>query len=133
MSSNIIPLKKVLSKFEYQMIDDFGRAHQGKENLPQIADFLLDTFSLPLILDQEIIAGYASDSSNLPAQAEALCRPDNKQQAAIILRLGRAAKIPITLSAGRSNLTGSATAETGILLSTANLNEPEVDIDQKNL
>lgn len=133
MSSNIIPLKEVLSKSEYQMIDDFGRAHQGQENLPQIADFLLDKFSLPLILDQEIIAGYASDSSNLPARAEALCRPDNKQQAAIILRVGRATKIPITLSGGRSNLTGSATAETGILLSTANLNEPEVDIDQKNL
>ncbi len=133
MSTNIIPLNKVLIDSEYQEIDDFCSAHQGVENLLEIAEFLYEKFSLTLVLDPEIIAGFASDSSNLPAQAEALCRPDSERQAAIILRAGRAAKIPITLSAGRSNLTGSATAEGGIVLSIAKLNEPKVSIDREKL
>ncbi|MCK5539575.1 MAG: FAD-binding oxidoreductase, partial [Deltaproteobacteria bacterium] len=132
MSTNTIPLSKVLNDLEYQEIDDFCNAHQGLEKLPGIAGFLQDKFSLTLVLDPEIIAGYATDSSNLPAHAEALCRPDSERQAAIILRAGRAAKIPITLSGGRSNLTGSATAEGGIVLSTAKLDEPKVVVDQAN-
>ncbi len=131
MSTNIVPLVKVLSDSEYLEIDNFCDNHQGLDKLPEIANFLLEKFSLKLILDQEIIAGFASDSSNLPAQAEALCRPENERQAAIILRAGRAAKIPITLSGGRSNLTGSATAENGIVLSTAKLNDTEIVINEK--
>ena len=133
MSTNTIQLTKILSDLEYQEIDDFCSANQGLENLPEIAGFLQDKFSLKLVLDPEIVAGFATDSSNLPAHAEALCRPDGERQAAIILRAGMAAKIPITLSGGRSNLTGSATAEGGIVLSTAKLDEPKVVIDQENL
>ncbi len=133
MSTNIIPLTKVLSDSEYQEIDIFCSTHQGVENLLEIAEFLDEKFSLRIVLDPEIIAGFAADSSNLPAQAEALCRPENELQAAIILRAGRAAKIPITLSGGRSNLTGSATAEGGIVLSTAKLDKPKVSIDQNKL
>ncbi len=131
MSTNIVALTKVLSDAEYRTIDNFCGDHQGLDKLPEIADFLLKEFSLKLILDQEIITGFASDSSNLPARAEALCRPENEHQAAIILRAGRAAKIPITLSGGRSNLTGSATAESGIVLSTAKLNNTKIVIDEK--
>ncbi len=128
MSTNIVPLFKILSDSEYLKIDNFCGNRQGPDKLPEIADFLLKEFSLKLILDLEIIAGFASDSSNLPARAEALCRPENEREAAIILRAGRASKIPITLSAGRSNLTGSATAEGGIVLSTAKLNQPAIRI-----
>lgn len=131
MSTNIVALTKVLSDSEYRAIDNFCGDRQGLDNLPEIASFLLDKFSLKLILDPEIIAGFASDSSNLPAQAEALCRPENERQAAIILRTGQAAKIPTTLSGGRSNLTGSATAENGIVLSTTKLDEPEIAINQQ--
>jgi len=131
MSSKTIHLTKVLSDPEYQKIDDFCSTHQGIDKLPESAAFLQEEFSLKLILDPEIISGFAADSSNLPAQAEALCRPENERQVAIILRTVRAAKIPITLSGGRSNLTGSATAEGGIVLSTAKLNEPEILINQE--
>jgi len=131
MSTNIVPLIKVLSDAEYLEIDNFCGDRQGSDKLPEIAKFLLEKFSLKLILDREIIAGFASDSSNLPAQAEALCRPESERQAAIILRAGRAAKIPITLSGGRSNLTGSATAENGIVLSTARLDNTEIIIDKE--
>ncbi len=129
MSSNVIPLSRILSDSEYLAVDDFCGRHQGLENLPQIADFLLEKFSLALVLDSEIVSGYASDSSNLPARADALCRPDSDRQTAAILRAARAAKIPLTISGGRSNLTGSATAEGGIVLSTAKLDEIRIVID----
>ncbi|MBN2807952.1 MAG: FAD-binding oxidoreductase [Deltaproteobacteria bacterium] len=133
MSSSTIPLSKVLSDAEYQAIDSFCGTHPGVANLLEIAEFLHDTFALTLVLDPEIIAGFASDSSNLPAHAEALCRPEDERQAAIILRTARAAKIPLTLSGGRSNLTGSATAEGGIVLSTIKLDETKLVIDREKL
>lgn len=133
MPSPKIKLEKILDDLEYQKIDDFGNQHQGLEQIARLADFLEQEFSLRLVLDQEIVAGFAGDSSNLPARAEALARPANEREAAIILRLARAAKIPLTLSGGRSNLTGSATAEGGIVLSTIQMNQPavQVDLEQK--
>ncbi|MBN2705720.1 MAG: FAD-binding oxidoreductase [Deltaproteobacteria bacterium] len=133
MSSSRIPLEKILSDQEYRKIDDFGGGHAGVANLKAMAGFLEDEFGLSLNLDPDIIAGFAGDSSNLPARAEALARPENRRQAAIILRAARAAKIPVTLSGGRSNLTGSATAEGGILLSTARFTEPAVAVDREQL
>ena len=127
--SHIVRLEKVLSEAEYRSIDNFCRQHRSAERLPEIAAFLEQEFGLKLALDPDIVSGYASDSSNLPAQAQALARPTNEREAAIVLRVGQRAEIPVTLSGGRSNLTGSATAEGGIVLSTAALNEPQVAID----
>lgn len=129
MSSHIICPQAIFSGKEYQLIDDFGSQHPGIEHLASIADFLDREFSLPLILDPEIVDGFASDSSNLSARADALCRPESERPAAIILRTGRAAGIPITFSAGRSNLTGSATAESGIVVSTSKLAAAPIAVD----
>ncbi len=133
MSSHIICPQAILSDKDYQLIDDFCGQHSGVEHLAMIADFLQREFLLPLILDPQIVDGFASDSSNLPATADALCRPKSENQAAVILRTAMAAGIPITLSAGRSNLTGSATAQGGIVVSTGKLASlpVAVDVDQK--
>ena len=132
MAGNIITLEKVLPESDYRAIDDFCSTHRGLENLAAVAAFLEENFALKLTTDPDIVAGYAADSSNLPAHADALARPTSKRQAAAVLRAGQSAKIPITLSGGRSNLTGSATAEAGILLSTAALQEPSINIDAEN-
>ena len=129
MSHHMISPQAVLADREYHRIDDFCGRNCGIEHLALIADFLQREFSLSLVLDPQIVEGFASDSSNLPARADALCRPNSERQAAIILRAGRAAGIPITLSAGRSNLTGSATAEGGIVVSTGNLTASPVAVD----
>ncbi len=129
MNSHIICPQAVLAGAEYQLIDDFCSRHPGIEHIALIADFLQREFSLPLVLDPQIVEGFASDSSNLPARADALCRPESERQAAIILHAARAAGIEITFSAGRSNLTGSATAQGGIVVSTANLASPPVTVD----
>ena len=131
MTSNIIRPEKILSDNEYRAIDDFCAARQGCENLAAVAAFLREKFAVNLTTDPDIVSGYADDSSNLPAHADALARPADEREAAAILRAGRAARIPITLSGGRSNLTGSATAEGGILLSTAGFRGPAVEIDRE--
>ena len=41
-------------------------------------------------------------------------------------------KIPITISAGKTNLTGSATPDGGIILSTSKLNTPNPNVDVEN-
>ena len=131
MAGNTIKLQKVLSENEYRAIDDFCSAHQAVENLPQVAAFLEREFALKLTSDPDIVSGFAADSSNLPAHADLLARPADEREAAIVLRAARAAKVPVTLSGGRSNLTGSATAESGILLSTSGFRRSEITIDRK--
>ena len=132
MSCASITVEKVLSPREYEFIDEFCGQRQGIENLPEIAAFLHQNFGVALTLDPDIVSGYAADSSNLPARAEALARPEDEREAAAVLRAARAAKIPVTLSGGRSNLTGSATAEGGIVLSTASFREPVIRIDEND-
>ena len=52
-----------------------------------------------------------------------LCRPKNKIESAIVIRTFHNLKIPYTISAGRTNLTGSATPKEGFIISIDNLNE----------
>lgn len=128
---NIDPLA-ILDAEEYRALDAFGVAHPGGEALPALAVFLRERFGCELILDRDIVAGFATDSSNLPGVAEALARPRDERQVAVFLRACRAAGIRVTLSGGRSNLTGSATPEGGVVLSTVALMEPAVQVSEVN-
>ena len=98
MSHHMISPQAVLADREYHRIDDFCGRNCGIEHLALIADFLQREFSLSLVLDPQIVEGFASDSSNLPARADALCRPESERQAAVILRAGRAAGRPASQS-----------------------------------
>ncbi|MEI7436222.1 MAG: FAD-binding oxidoreductase [bacterium] len=89
--------------------------------LPELAAFLRDRFGVTLECDPDIIAGFACDSSNLPGMAQAVARPSSPRDCAVILRACSQAGLPVTLSAGKSNLTGSATPEGGVVLSTVRL------------
>jgi D-lactate dehydrogenase (cytochrome) len=122
-------LEQVLSPQEANAIDAFGKGHRGVGCLSETAEFLQSRFSLDLVLDQDIIGGFATDSSNLPGKADALCRPTSERECAIVFRTCFRAGIPYTISAGRSNLTGSATPDGGVLVSTVNMLEPEVMVD----
>ena len=55
--------------------------------------------------------------------ADALCRPNNNIECAIIMRVCYLLNIPMTISAGRTNLTGSATPEGGIIISIAKMKD----------
>jgi D-lactate dehydrogenase (cytochrome) len=127
MSSPIIQLINVLTPDEYLAIDELRR--QTAISLMEVAELLADKFGLNISLDPDIVAGFATDSSNLPGHAEALCRPASERECAAVMRTCRAAKIPLTIAAGRSNLTGSATADGGLVLSLDRMTKPEVAID----
>ena len=126
----ILHLEPVLEASEYGEIDAFCAKHKGLGSLTDMADFLRTRFALELTLDPDVINGFSSDSSNLRGAAQGLCRPKNERECAIILRCGLRAGIPMTLSGGKSNLTGSATPDSGIIISTVRMLTP-CQVDQE--
>lgn len=129
MSGSRVLLQPVLEPSEYRALDAFASAHRGREALPEIAAFLAEHFGVEFTLDHDIVAGFAQDSSNLPGSAQALCRPSSERECAVALRACRRAGIPVTISGGRTNLTGSATPSEGLVLSTAKMLTPEPALD----
>ncbi|MHC4915096.1 MAG: FAD-binding oxidoreductase [Planctomycetota bacterium] len=129
MSTNCLRVENPLSGEERAALDAFGREHRGEGHLESLAGLLREKFGVELVLDPEIIVGFATDSSNLPAEAGALARPKSERECAAVFRACFAAGIPVTLSGGRSNLTGSATPQGGVLVSTVSMTEPEVGVD----
>ncbi|MFH1476162.1 MAG: FAD-binding oxidoreductase [Verrucomicrobiota bacterium] len=135
MPTHHVPLIRVLKPDEYERIDRFCKEHAGIAALPAIADLLRADFTTELVLDPDIIKGFAADSSNLPGHADALGRPQSERECAVLFRACFAAGIPFTLSAGRSNLTGSATPLTGVVISMARMLQPAtlVDIEKRTV
>jgi D-lactate dehydrogenase (cytochrome) len=103
---------------------------QGRPDLPALAAFFRQALNMELVLDPDIVEGYAKDSSNLPSRADALARPETAADCALLLHACALAGIPVTVSAGRSNLTGSATAEGGLLLSLSRMLAPAPAVDE---
>ena len=61
-----------------------------------------------------------------------LFRPQSPSECALILKVCNICKLPITISAGQTNLTGSATPFGGIVLSTKNLVTPNIIVNKKD-
>ena len=91
-------------------------------DIKKISQFFSVNYNIDSQLDQDIIKPFTRDWSNIPGgRADLLVRPKTAEQCAIILRTCKLQKIPITISAGQTNLTGSATPKGGIVLSTSRL------------
>lgn len=131
MPSNRIPLAPVLEAAEYHEIDQWVAAHAACADVPRIAGFLEKRFAVTVTTDPDIVAGFAADSSHLPGHAAGLARPRNDRECAAVLRICHAAAIPVTISGGQSNLTGSATPEGGMVLSTTRMVSPAPRIDRE--
>ena len=125
MSTHRISAQCPLSPDDVRAIDEYC----GGRPLASVARFLYERFGLTLALDPEIVAGYAVDSSNLPGEATGLVRPSDEAAAAAAMRALFRAGVPVTLSGGRSNLTGSATPPKGVVLSTVALTDPAPIVD----
>ncbi len=124
-----IVAEHVLAREEYDAIDHFcADLPQGQSPLPGLATFLRERFGFELTLDPDIVGGYIADSSNLPGKAEALCRPRSERDCAAIARACFSAALPFTVCAGRSNLTGSATPEGGVIVSLADMTKPAPEL-----
>lgn len=114
---------------ECRLISEFAVRHRGAGALSAMAPLLLDTFGAELVMDQDIVAGFVRDSSNLPGRADALCRPQSERELAAIFRLCFSCGIPFTVSGGRSALTGSATPECGVVISMVKMLAPPITVD----
>lgn len=65
---------------------------------------------------------YLTDESRMTGRADAVALPENEKEVLDILAEARQGKIPVTISAGRTGLTGGAAPDGGILLSLEKLN-----------
>lgn len=130
MATHRFTIEPVLTVDEYALIDRFCESHSGVEALPELAQFLMRTLSGDIVTDPDIVGGYVADSSNLPGQAIALSRPKTERDCAAVVRACFRAGIPFTVSAGRSNLTGSATPEGGVVISMEKMLSPDIRVDR---
>ncbi|MBN1557082.1 MAG: FAD-binding oxidoreductase [Lentisphaerae bacterium] len=130
-STHTVSVQHVIPEDQLTELDRFTGYKRGVESLPELSAFLAETLKIDLVIDPAIIEGFAEDSSHLPHAAQGLCRPRDERECAIVLRACTSAGIPVTLSGGRSNLTGSATPEGGIVLSTARMTTPPPLVDIK--
>ncbi len=131
MATNRIQCQNVLADNERFALDQFAARNRQGKSLSAMAQFLRTEFGAELVLDQDIIAGFTRDSSNLPGRADALVRPQSERELAAILRLCLGMGIPCTVSGGRSSLTGSATPESGIVISMVNMISPPATVDRE--
>jgi len=129
VSTSRLRVETVLTPPEREAIECLAQTHKGIASLPRWADLLQAQFGLSLTLDPDIVEGFVADSSNLPGRADAVCRPSDERECAIISSACFQAGIPFTVSAGRSNLTGSATPEGGVVVAIAGMLTPAVDVD----
>ena len=116
-----IQSNQILNQTTQQEINSFCR-NKTIENIIEIVNWVKNNWNIDITLDSDIIKGYLSDWSNIEGYAIGLCRPKDKLESAIIIRILYNLKIPYTISAGKTNLTGSATPMGGFVLSIENLN-----------
>ncbi len=129
MSTHRIVLEEIIPRERYGDIDRVCGRSRGVQNLPAIAAFLQESSLARIDLDRDIVEGYIADSSNLPGSAQALARPRSAEECAAVFRACFSAGIPFTVSAGRSNLTGSATPEGGVIVSMDHMTFPPVRVE----
>ena len=131
ISSHIISAESLISSEDNELISQFANK---KPSIKKVSEFLINEFLVDITLDKDIINGFDHDSSNMRGYADALCRPKTTLECSIIFKLCNLLKIPTTISAGRTNLTGSATPMGGIILSISQMNSiTGMDISKKKV
>ena len=126
MSSYKISCKSIIPPHSLKTIEEHSSTLL---NYQSIFNFLYKYFQIDITMDQDIINGYKKDWSNLEGEAQLLSRPKNETECAIVLKCSQIAKIPVTISSGRTNLTGSATPNGGLILSMENITSPPIKVD----
>ncbi len=110
-------------------IEEFQKNWKG--DFDKLRDFF-QSFEIASSTEEDVIKPYFKDWSNIQGFGEILLRPSNYVECAIILRTCYLLNIHLTISAGRTNLTGSATPMGGVILSTNNLTKPSVELNIEN-
>ena len=66
-----------------------------------LVSFLKKEIKIDITSDREFVHSYERDWSNMPGYADAVARPVNSVESAILLYLFSKSDIPITISAGK--------------------------------
>lgn len=98
-------------------------------DISDLVTFLKKETKIDISSDRKFVQPYERDWSNIPGYSDAVARPINSEECAILLYLFSKANIPITISAGKTNLTGSATPIKGLVISTELMLSPKVKVD----
>ena len=126
MSTNNIICKNIINKYDENKIIKWTNK---KRSIIETINFISSTFNIEITSDKDIIKGFERDYSNIPGNAEGLCRPTNEIDCAIILMCCSKVNISITISPGQTNLNGSATPQGGIVLSIEKMDSPDPKIN----
>jgi D-lactate dehydrogenase (cytochrome) len=129
MTSPRVVLQSLLSAADERALAQLVCGGAAAPSLDVLAAALRVAFQLELACDPDIVAGYAQDSSHLPGRADAVCRPRSARECAIMIRACALGCIPCTIAGGRSNLTGSATPEGGVIIALEQLTAPAPTVD----
>ena len=115
-----IQLTKNINESEWAQIELFCK-NKTIRDAEKIVDWLISEFNIDITMDSDIVKGYTYDWSNIKGNAIGVCRPKNDYESSIIVRAFYLTNIQYTISAGKTNLTGSATPLGGFVLSIENL------------
>jgi len=129
LSTNIIQCESIIPKKIKNLINKHS---SNDSSIINIIYLLKNELNIDATLDKDIVKSYERDYSNISGKADALVRPSNDIECAICFYISHEFKIPLTISAGRTNLNGSATPMEGIVLSTEKMISPKVKVDLKN-
>jgi len=102
---------------------------QVPEDILSVIEFIKNKTSIDINSDRDFVQSYERDWSNIAGYADAVSRPVDAEQSATLLYLFSNKNIPITISAGKTNLTGSATPKEGLVINTELMLSPKVEID----
>ena len=123
--------ESLISSEDNELISQFANK---KPSIKKVSKFLIKEFSIDITLDKDIINSFDHDWSKMRGYADALCRPTTTLECSIVFKLCNLLKIPTTISAGRTNLTGSATPMGGIILSISQMNSiTSIDMSKKKV
>ena len=126
MAKNIIPCISIISPTQKELIDNWTN---NNTKIHHAVDFLTNEFNIQITSDPDVVKGFERDYSNIPGNAELLCRPKNEMECALILYYCHHARIPLTIAAGRTNLNGSATPNGGMVMSIEKMTHPDPKLD----
>ena len=85
-SGHIIKSFDIIDSETQKLIDNF-LSKSTPPTIIEISNFLIKDLLIDITTDQDIVSGYDHDWSNLKGSAIALCRPKDRLECAIIMRI----------------------------------------------
>ena len=112
-------------------INDINTAQTFNKDYKSVFKFFKKHTDIDIHNDKTYVEMYEKDWSNIKGYADIVARPKNSYECSLLMLYFSEANIPITISAGKTNLTGSATPKGGIVINTELMLSPNILIDYK--